>query len=391
MSNFNFNKPILSISEIGTLRFWVGLIAGIIITITISLLFNYTREILRFITGVHTDLYVPTRSEFYFFNYFFTSLSTVIGLSVSITIWLRNLKHHRIKERFYKLLSTSNALSGSLLILMLITRIGTIIALMVYGAEGYDNELKLYNEYWLIFLLIPLYIFGNSWYAVRMVYNSTKWILLSFVICLSITVFLSNVTKVDQSIVNESYFSQFKDDYNYIDNEIEKARNEYGVYFLPETIETLKKWKTDKSSQQVEDLKSAFNRNNKLTLDTIILQKMVIHNLKEYYHFEYWPYVSPVRVFIRLKNSKPDSPEAKELVFTLNEMIKLVNTPKIDYEKNKYITKTEERKGIYVNYMLPARIPYQLKLIRDSILMDKRFLEYYDLLPQIKFKERYRN
>ncbi len=391
MSDFNFKKPILSITEIGNLRFWVGLIAGIIITITISFLFNYTRETLRFITGIHTDLYVPTKGEFTFFNYFFTALSTVIGLSVSITIWLRNLKHHRINERFYKLLSTSNALTGSLLILMLITRIGTTIALLVYGAEGYDNELKLYNEYWLIFLLIPLFIFGNSWYTVRMVYNSSKWILLSFVICLSTTVFLANVTKVDQSIVNESYFSQFKEDYNYIDNEIEKARNEYGVYFLQETIETLKKWKTYKSSQQVEDLRRAFNRNNKLTLDTIILQRMVIHNLKECNYFDYWPYVSPVKVFIRLKNSKADSPEAKELVFTLNEMIKLVNTPKIDYEKNKYITKTEERKGIYVNYMLPARIPYQLKLIRDSILMEKRFFKYYNQLPEIKFKERYRN
>ena len=48
----SFKKNKISIQNIGCQRFWFGIIAGLISAISISLIFNQTREVFRFFTGL---------------------------------------------------------------------------------------------------------------------------------------------------------------------------------------------------------------------------------------------------------------------------------------------------------------------------------------------------
>ncbi|TXD82989.1 DNA cytosine methyltransferase [Subsaximicrobium wynnwilliamsii] len=49
----------------------------------ISLTFNYFRELFRFFTALSAALLILEESELKFYNYFFSSLATVLGLSTN--------------------------------------------------------------------------------------------------------------------------------------------------------------------------------------------------------------------------------------------------------------------------------------------------------------------
>ena len=104
MTKIQFRRDKISIKNIGKQRFWIGITAGLVSAIITSLFFNYSREILRFTTGISTDLLILDKDELQFFNFFFSILSTVLGLSIAIWIWMGNNTNKRKKgvfNRFY--------------------------------------------------------------------------------------------------------------------------------------------------------------------------------------------------------------------------------------------------------------------------------------------------
>ena len=180
MKNIRFRKEKISIQNIGRQRFWIGLIAGLISAISISLFFNHSREVLRLYTGISSDLLILEENKLLFFNYFFSFLSTVLGLSITIWIWMQNKKHNRRKDRIYKQLSITYGILIFWVILMIISRFGSILPIVLFGRPGYDNHLNLHDEYWILFVLIPIVVFTQSWFTVRLVYQAGRWIFLSF-------------------------------------------------------------------------------------------------------------------------------------------------------------------------------------------------------------------
>lgn len=88
MANIRFRKEKLSIDLIGRQRFWIGIASGVISAISLSLFFNYSRKILRSLTGISSDLIVLESNELLFFDYFFCLLASVVGLSFTIWIWM---------------------------------------------------------------------------------------------------------------------------------------------------------------------------------------------------------------------------------------------------------------------------------------------------------------
>ena len=81
-----FRKEKISIQNIGKQRFWIGIISGLFSAIIISLTFSYFRELFRFFTTLSADLLILEKSELQFYNYFFSSLATVLGLSITVAI-----------------------------------------------------------------------------------------------------------------------------------------------------------------------------------------------------------------------------------------------------------------------------------------------------------------
>lgn len=123
-------------------------------------------------------------------------------------------------------------------------------------------------------------IFFQNWFIVRLVYRAGKWILISFIVCLLSAYLLQLTTSVDQEMLNNVYYQQYQKDYEYIKQEIANAKSKYGIEFKPETINVLKKWHAESSLDQVQRIKLAFAKNQSVSLDTIILQKIIVRNFK---------------------------------------------------------------------------------------------------------------
>jgi len=390
MKRISLKKSKLSIQNIGKQRFWFGILAGLFSTISISLVFNLTREVFRYFTNMFADLLILDNEELLFFNYFFATLSSVLGFSITIWIWMNNRTQTRKMDKLYKQMSRTNALFIFWLILMMFTRIGSFLPFIILGLPGYDNQLNLYNEYWMLFVLIPFVVFAQSWFMVRLVYRAEKWILLSFLICLTTAFTLSKTTNVDQEKLNRSYFQRFEKDYKYINNEISKSKAKYGIEYNTKTVETLKKWYTENSVKQVSSIKEVFKNNNKVSLETIILQKIIIHNFKKgswnYYErnsLENWHYALPNDVLRQIGFYKINSNETKELFYVLREQIQLINTPEIKWDEEENYTETEKRKSFEIKYNVPKKLIRQLTEVRDSLVKMEKYSKWNKILPEI--------
>lgn len=390
MGKISLRKHKISIQNIGKQRFWFGFFAGFISAVSISLVFNQTREVFRFFTSISADLLILESKELTFFNYFFASLSTTLGLAITIWIWMSNKTHSRKMDRIYKQLSRTNALLIFWLMLMMIARFGSILPFILYGSPGYDNQLELYNDYWILFVLIPIVVFAQSWFTVRLIYRAEKWILFSFLACLITAFTLSKTTTVDQEKLNNSYFQRYEKDYEYINKEISNSKEKYGIEYDTKTIEILKKWYTERSVEQVNNIKKAFTKKNKVSLDTIILQKIAIHNFKKgswnYYRrnsLENWHYALPNDVLKQINLNEKNSNETKELFNILKEQIDLVNTPKIEWKEYGNYTETERRKSFGVKYNIPKVLVDQLTEVRDSLMNMEKYYELNKILPEL--------
>lgn len=136
-------------------------------------------------------------------------------------------------------------------------------------------------------------------------------------------------------------------------------------------------------------LKSAFSKNKKVSLDSIILQKIVIKNFKEngsYFRrnsIDNWPYALPEDIFKQLEFFDINSNESKELIEIIKEQIELVTAPEIDWQEYDKHTDTEIRKSFGVKRTIPKQIYVQLNKVRDSLLTSKKYQEISKDLPEV--------
>lgn len=399
MAAIQFRKEKLSLQTIGVQRFWIGLAAGMIVAVSISLLFNYFREILRSWTGISTDLLLLETKEILFYDYFFCILAAVMGLTISMWIWMSSRNSRNCARRnnsVYKHLARTNALIIFWIVLMVILRIGTLLPMVLFTRPGYDKHLNLFEEYWWLLTLIPIVLFLHNWLAVRLAYRARKWMYISFILCILFGVGLKMTTTVDRDILNNAYLDRYKADYGFIDQEIATATKNYGVVFDKNTIEVLKKWRTEKSVAQIASVKRSFASEKPVSMDTIILQKIIVRNYKQgksellsydrgYNRdaIEHWHYALPKDILKQLSYYPVSSDEAKELAEVLKEQIALVNTPIIDLDKYDNYTHTQIRRSFGARYTMPIELVDQLKNVRAKLLENNHYFSFAKQLPEI--------
>jgi hypothetical protein len=393
MKKIGFKKNKISIKNIGRQRFWFGIISGFFSAISISLIFNRTRELIRLITSLSQDLLIFEKQELVFFNYFFVSLSTVLGFSITIWIWMGNPINEKKKHKLYKQQVRTNTQLFFWLILFLIAQLACLFLYFITAeVNNYDYPVNLYKEYKLLFILTPIVIFLQSWFLVRRIYKTTKWILFSLIITL-VTIFILKVTTtIDQNILNEKYLKQYEKSYSYIKNTISESEKKYNIKFNEQAIKTIEQRKSWNSVLQIRELKKSFAKDTKVSIDTIILQKIIIHNTKAERRYRYhgdsitlinWKYPLPKDILKQINNFKSNSNETYELFKTLKEEILLVNKSKIilnDYKSIDEKISKKEKLELKVNIMVVE----QLIKVRDSLKNLEEYSELSKTLPVIK-------
>ena len=153
--------------------------------------------------------------------------------------------------------------------------------------------------------------------------------IISFLISFITAIFLTFITKVDQSTFNNLHKKRFEKEHQYIDDEVVKICQSYGLKLNSETIKTLKERNTNASQFQVFKVQEAFAADSRISLDTIILQRMIIHNFKEnwsysnkneLFNYNSWMYATPFQIKNQLKYFNEEDTEAIELFKLLREI-----------------------------------------------------------------------
>ncbi|NOZ36097.1 MAG: hypothetical protein GXO80_12470 [Chlorobi bacterium] len=388
-----FSKEKISILVIGKKRFWIGISAGLISSVCLSFFIDYSREVMRFLSVFSEDLLILPEKEVVFFNYFFSAFSSVFGLGFTLWIWLSNPRNKRPKERLFKNLAQTNILLTTWMFWAFIARYGTIIPIVLYSVRGYDNQLDLYSDFWLLFILIPIVIFLNNWFIIRLVYKSGKWILYSFTGVIVLTLILANTKTVNRNILNDAYHKSYIEEYAFIKQELNKA-SLYNVNFDENTRRILKQVNTESSKRMVNDVQTAFSSNNKVTLDTLILEKIIVHNFKNKIFNLYgrnekeknWSYAYPVQIYKQIKMYETDCIQVQYLFEILNQMILPLNAEEPIWDNTKKYSKYQVRQfnmKYFYKYQVKAVITGLIRVV-NKLKTEKQYEKYYYLLPEIK-------
>ncbi|MBN1617893.1 hypothetical protein JW887_00945, partial [Candidatus Dojkabacteria bacterium] len=328
MINKGYLKPEISIELIGKRKFWTGIILGFLFSLVLSYFFNYSRESLRFIT-FNGDPFILSPKEFKKYDLFFASLSASIGFGIAIVYWFLGY-NNRIVKRYLKRFAITNALFVSIVVLMVVSRFGSILPIILYR-NGFDGQLLIHRDYGLLLILTPLYVFFGNWNAVRAFLRTRHWILISFAIYCLVTLFLYKTTALNKDNLNAHYYHQNRERFEYIDQQLRMAAR-MDITFTNDIKTILQKRYSPRTNELVISLKNAFESDRQLTIDTLILEKIVIHNMNEQgrWYFRHgedrdknWSYALPEDVYDQIQMNEIGSPEMKILFEILGEQVKL--------------------------------------------------------------------
>lgn len=350
-----WKKDKISINNIGKINFWLGILIGVLTAIALSFSFNYFREFFRLFSQMNTDLLILSDKKIWFYTFFFSYLSSFLGLNMTLWIWMNTDYQKRRKHSLLKKTAKMYHLLFFWFFLFIITRFSSAISTVFFGVGGPSYFEELIDNYINFILLIPIFLFFKSWSVIQLVFKCRFWMIYSFIICMISSIILTFISKVDQSVLNNSYHKRFEKEYKYIDDEVAKTYKNYKFKLKEETIKTLKERNTDASQFQVYKVREAFNSNSKVSLDTIILQRMIIHNFKENwvhlnkndrFSFNRWMYVTPFDIKNQLMLFNEDDNEATELFKLLRE-IENVSYFKYKVDDVENLNETEYRKYMF--------------------------------------------
>ena len=177
-------------------------------------------------------------------------------------------------------------------------------------------DLNIFNEYGYVLYLFPVYLFFIAWTEVSRYIKTQRWMLYVFVMTILYVVLCSFIDVSSYKIGEIAFRKMHHEEITYIENEVEKAKRNYNITFSAETINALKELRTERAYNLLEKTRLAFNTDGKVSLDTIIFEKILLHNMKGYYIGIQNPYTytTPVKVYEQLRKVDPNSYEATELL-----------------------------------------------------------------------------
>ena len=168
-----------------------------------------------------------------------------------------------------------------------------------------------------------------------------------------------------------------------------------GITFPEDIKTTLQKRYALRTQALVLELKVAFNSGRVLPLDTLILEKIIIHNLNRQEHFYTrfdkeinlnWSYALPEKVYAQIQMHEVGSPEMLLLFEILREQINIFNA-----EDNwKYFDSFSlyERELALTKFNMVRHtntIFSRLVQVVDRLKSDKQYQQYHCVLPDVEY------
>lgn len=394
-------KPKLTVETIGKRNFWYGILLWFLASNIICLGSNFLREIMRLTSwGYEGDLFMRSAENFNKFDLFFSFLSTTLAFGLTIYFWNSQIKYR--KKKHHIRYASYVAIMYLFLPLTIITRFGTNLYFILYPFEGEEESLALMDNFWLIFLLVPIYLFFNFWNSTKFIFRTKFWVLVSAIIIIATSLLFDKFLSIDKEIANSIYYRKYSVERNFVDKQSEIAKI-FGIEFSSETLKNLKKRNANSTFYLLNKTKEVFNTKEKVSLEFLFLEKIFIHNLhvhQRYYNLrrypveiygeKNWSFAMPEQIYYQIiLYDNPDNIEVKLLFDILSEQISLFNIP--DFEEFNFETASDyERNHFFYGrnlYYSTETILSRLVQVRNKLYSNEKYSEYRKLLPELQFKE----
>ena len=389
-------KPKISIYHIGKFRFFLGVAMGLITAVATTLFFNYSREIGRYAVSTSHDLVRISHFNYLAYGLFFTSLSVALGFSITVHIWMSGRRWPgRRRELLHKRLAYSNANLFFWVMLLVVFRYASIFLIVLYVAPHYNRFYYLLDVLWPVMVLIPLVLFWQSAMVVQIIYCCSRWLIYAFITCILLT-FSLQFTALDSGYVDSLYNRQHIEEYGYLEKVINTGKKKYNLQFSEKEIVALRELESPRSQDQVKAVKMSFRSSGPVSLDAILLEKVIVHNAKYYFSdsqygaaFLVWQYALPNEIYRQIKIQRQDTIATRELVELMNQEAELWNASILDSLEDFDETEFSWHARRYTRSKSAATPEFfqQFVSVRDSLLADSSSSNHPNLTPVLPHKK----
>ncbi len=315
-------KPHLTIAKIGKLRFWLGIGLGVLNAITFFLFIFFFFEIINIIKStMGYDIAMQSEDAISFEHNFIFSTAIALGTSTMIRYWFLQPTFHFHKTRK----KISLRIANYSLFVEYATWYMAIVLIRQVLLNQFLVGTRMYDYYEDVFYIIPVYLFLTSWTEVSRYFNVWKWKFYVFMVSI-VSLFLLSFINLSSYHRSETVFQKiYEEELFYLNSQIALAKDNYQIEFDATTITTLKRLRTHELRSLLIETKNAFQKDKKVSMKQILLEKILIHNFKST-NFEFngeFLYAYPIDVYSQLKKVAPNSDEAIELLNILEEFYQL--------------------------------------------------------------------
>ncbi|ASV30108.1 hypothetical protein [Maribacter cobaltidurans] len=170
-------KPLLSIKEIGPLRFYSGIVVGIGYGILTNLWFRLSDKAILVLSDLRNrNAILVTDLTFDLYNSLLITLTcATLGFCFTMFIWSSKPLYGARKRTLKMRVSHANSIFQCMLILFVFTKFLTFDTSLKY--DGFGIDLK--ESFGYFPFALPLSIFLYNWLTISRIYKTGKYLLLS--------------------------------------------------------------------------------------------------------------------------------------------------------------------------------------------------------------------
>lgn len=365
----------------------MGIFVGIIASAIVGYACLLLDMLIEFFSDNFNDYVYPERHIHTFFYRFYAAFAVACGFCFTIWIWMKPSGGASQKKKSHLRRSQTYAAVIVWACVLCTLKCFLMIFYSVHSKMLTARYLNLHEDLFWLFLLLPLVIYLQAWLGVRRAYKSVKWMLISFLACIAAAFILSSFINDDERFERQmsAYNYEYQFSNEHVDQELRRADSLYGITFDDQTIQLLKLRRSKPARKQVRAVQKAFGNREGVSLDTVILEKIMIHNVKSHqveynYSFPLWDYAYPGSLVYHIRKNDPNAPITKELVSLLREEILLSNGP----DSIRYGYSNDWRRESFAKHYIRPQLVKFLRMARDTILLDSTYEMYHHLLPPVK-------
>lgn len=227
----NKNNP--SIIKISRLRFIIGILIGLLFSITFYSFLYLIREVFRILSVTESyDLWILTDKEVHFYNLVFAFISVIIGQSIAFSFLFDRPKSISETKNYRTTTIVNDQRALNWYFLSWFSKLAIVYGVML----GLDSHtafyvFSFYPKYNYIFILIVIVLFLQTWNTLNLTFKSKgqKWMLISAVSISIIAFGISRINLIDYKKFNQIFLE--KNTYYNYNFELSETNNYKQLYW----------------------------------------------------------------------------------------------------------------------------------------------------------------